>query len=446
MFDKDINWTEGLFVQPHHFQQAFLRIENQIGISIPDYIPHYTGVSHLKISESGCENYDLNIEEIECRFLDGTRVSFPGNALIESRPFKDLLDENRGRLPVYLGLPQFTEQEPNCLRFDQSALGGVKYRYTSKIEKVNDFVSGANAQDVEVKFLNPKILFEGESTFGYEVIPIAVVERSGQFGSVPELAGDYVPPCIAVNASPLLQQIMRETGNRLIAKNRSLRSYWKSKDTATLMKAQDAFKVQTLAMATNSFQQFTSTKRIHPFHIYMKMAEIVGMLSIYCEDDRFVEVPVYDHNDLGTCFLKAQECLNKLLALLEEITYEARVFEIGTETLDVIWDPRWFEDKYEQYICFEARLDESEVGQRVTGLKVAPQNIIPVLNQRRIRGMSLEGPVHHLTHLPTSPHHHYFKVPRQHTLYGKLKENPTLSIWGNHQFAEVVTLYIVEKK
>ena len=445
MAGLDVNWTEGLFIQPHHFQQAFLNLEHQAGTLVSDYIPHYSGIASLSFSESDCESYRFHITELDCRFPSGARLQFPGNALIESRSFQDQMDLHKGRLEVFLALPSPNSQDANCLRFDEKPLGGAKYRYLSKIEKVCDTVSGGNEREVEVKYLNPKILFTGESTFGYETIRLAVIERSGQFGSVPLPAADHIPPCIVVDASPILQEIKREAGNRLIARNRALRSYWKSKDTATLMKARDAFKVQTLAVAANSFMQFTSTNCVHPFSLYCKMGEIIGMLSIYCEDDAVVEVPAYDHDNLGKCFSIVHRNLVKLLAMLEEASYESRVFEIGSEGLRCPLEPRWFEDRYSLYVCFEAGSDENEVSQKLNALKVAPEKIIPILNKRRMRGMTLDGPLHHLPHLPTSAQHHYFKVVRDGTYFPQLEESPVLSIWGP-EFADLVTLYIVEKK
>ncbi len=446
MVGKNVNWTEGLFVQPHHFQQAFLNLENQIASIIEDYLPHYTGISLLRFSESDCENYNFHITELDCRFPSVTRIRFPGNALIDSRTFQEQIDTNKGQLEVFLGLPTISDRDANCLRFDEKALGGTKYRYTSKVEKVYDLVSGGNEREVEVKYFNPKILFSGESTYGYETIRLAVVERSGQFGSVPRTDPKHIPPCVTVEASPVLEEIMRETGNRLIARNRSLRSYWKHKDTAALMKARDAFKVQTLAMATNGFNQFTSTRCIHPFTLYTRMAEIIGLLSIYCEEDRYVEVPVYDHDNLGPCFATAQENLVKILSLLEEASYESKVFEIDEEGLHCTLETRWLEERYTLYICFESALDETRASRQVNTLKVASKNLLPVLNKRRIRGMNLEGPLHHLPHLPTSGKHHYFRIPRDQTYFPKLEDFPTLGIWGEHQFAELVTLYIVERK
>lgn len=443
---QDINWYEGQFIQPHHFQQAFLLGEERQYYQLRDYLPFFPGVSHVEISEGDCENYALNVVALDCRLPDGTRITFPGNSVIESRSFKDHIDEHQGRLDVLIALPMITEMEPNCLRFNQTPMGGVKYRYVSKMVEVNDVVSGSNPQQVEVKLLNPKILFSDESTYGYDCIKIAQVERSAKYGSTPKLKREFVPPTIALQSSPFLLHIMRETANRLVAKNRILRAYWKNRNTAAMMKARDALKVQSVAAATNGFVQLTSADRIHPFPVYVKMAEIIGTLSIYTDSDDHVELPPYDHNDLGACFQKAEQCIVHLLAMLEEQTFESRVFEPKDNMLLCPMEAQWFEERFEHYICFESKLEETEVTRLAQALKVAPENLMERLNQRRIRGMDLSGPAHHLGALPSSPSHHYFKISRQHALFPKLIEAPMLAIWGNFEFSELTTLYIVEKK
>ncbi len=442
---RDISWSEGQFIQPHHFQQAALHAEGHLGDLIRDYQPHGYGVAHISIADGDCENYVLHILELECRLTDGTRIRFPENAVIESRSFKDIIDTYQGRVEVFLGLPIITELEPNCLRFNQTPMGGIKYRYVTKVIEANDVNSGSNPQQLEVKLFNPKILFSGESTYGYEAVKIAEVERSAKYGSTPKIRKEFVPPTITLSSSPLLLNVMRETGNRLLAKNRILRSYWKHKNTATLMKARDALKVQAIAAATNAFMQFSSIDRIHPFTIYLKMAEIIGMLSIYSENDAHVEVPTYDHDNLGECFSKAESCIVKLLAMLEEASFESRVFEPKDGMLACPIEMAWFDEKYELYICFESKQDEAEVTRQVYGLKISPESHMALLNQRRIRGMDTEGPIHHLPALPASPHHHYYRVSKQHPLFEKLRENPILSIWGPFQFSELTTLFIVER-
>ncbi|MCB1049741.1 MAG: type VI secretion system baseplate subunit TssK [Acidobacteria bacterium] len=442
---RDINWSEGQFIQPHHFQQMGLFNDAQLASLIRHYVPHFHGISQLKTSESDCENYSFRILEMDLRLNDGTRLQFPENCVIEPRDFKEFMDAQQGRIEVFIALPLITDMEPNCLRFNQTPMGGVKYRYISKMVESNDLVSGSNPQQIEVKLYNPRILFSGESQYGYTCLKIAELERSAKYGSTPKIRAEYIPPTISLRASPRLMHIFRETGNRLLAKNRLLRAYWRNKNTAAMMKTRDALKVQALAVATNGFMQFGSSELIHPYPVYCKMAELIGMLSLYTDQDNMTEIPSYDHNNLGECFSRAEACIIHLLATLEEQSFESRVFESRDQLLVCQMEPKWFENR-DFYICFESKVEEAEVVRAVMGLKVSPLSHIEILNQRRIRGMDLEGPAHHLANVPGSPHHHYFKIATQHALYEKLKENPVLAIWGSYEFSEITTLYIVDRK
>lgn len=439
----DINWVEGMFVQPHHFQQAFHSQNQKMTDQVLDYQAFPHGIKHLSVSESDCENFNFNINELQARLPDGTSLVFPGNCFVESRNFKNFIDAQKGVVEVMIALPSHTDQEPNCLRFNQEPLGGVKYRHLSKIKEFNDSNSGDNLRQVEVSYFNPTILFSGESTYGYTTLKIAEVELSSKYGSKPTLSQSYVPPCIDLHGSPLLKHIFRETGNRLVAKNRSLRAYWKSKTTAGSMKSRDMLKVQTIASITNQFVQLQTAPRLHPFPVYMKMCELIGMLSIYSEQDDMVQPLDYDHDQLYACFQKAEQSIIHLLSKIEEVSYESRTFERKEGLLVCPLETKWLQEEYEFYICFESKDPESMVQMKAQGLKLAPQPLIAVLNQRRIRGIDMEGPKHHVAALPSSPNHHFYRVSREHALFKKLEEHGVLAIWGDHNFSELTTLYLL---
>lgn len=457
---KSINWTEGTFIQPHHFQQAFLDLEERQNAMIQDYIPHYVGVAQLEIAP--LDGYQFDVLQIDCRFPDGTRilggsrVSEP-NAKIEAREFREHFEMAQNRLSVYLGLPKIQYSQKNCLRFDEERLGGKRYRYISEEETVPDLISGENKRVVEYKLYRPQLLFRwrgkegetGDSTDGYDFLKIAELElgtQKGEYKSVPQQRAEYVPPCIVLSASPLLSRYFSEILSRLKAKHLNLRDYWKHKDTAMVMKTRDTFKVQAVTAAALGLRQFESLKRLHPFTLYVKLAEIMGTLSIYTPDDRLITIPDYNHDDLGGCYGKMHENLEKLLALLEEVIYEDRLFQAkNSELLGCLMEPTWFEDKRDLFICFESPLPEHEVVPLVAGLKVASEDQIGFLNEKRLYGVKLEGPVHHLTSLPSGPTRHYFRLPRDTIFFPKLKENPNLAIWGK-QFAELVRLFVVDKE
>jgi type VI secretion system protein ImpJ len=209
------------------------------------------------------------------------------------------------------------------------------------------------------------------------------------------------------------------------------------------MKSRDATKVQTIASISNQFIQLQAAPRLHPYTLFMKMVELIGLLSIYSDDDKMVGVPTYDHDNLYSCFSKADQSIVHLLSKLEEISYESRTFELKDGLLVCPLELEWLDSGKEFYICFESKDPESMIEIKSQSLKVAPKPLISILNQRRIRGIEIEGPMHHLSALPISPHFHYFKISREHALFKKLNETPELAIWGDHSFSELTTLYLL---
>jgi type VI secretion system protein ImpJ len=447
---KDINWKQGLFILPQHFQQAFLNQDSARVELLRDFVPYFEGVIRLDISESSIERFTFEIDRIDCRMPDGTHILYSNdaesvrNAEISSRTFKaELLDkDNKGSLDIYLGLPD--------LRHDGNIATGAsshRRRYLLQDDDVADMVSGEKKQ-IETRVLRPEILLSTDSRTGYSLIPIArVIHRSGEIGDTARLDPDFLPPCISIYGSSKLHEIFKETGNRLLNKNELLRDFWKRKDVAKVMRSEDTFKVQTVAVACKTYQQLaTLGHKLHPFQLYLKMAEIIGMLSIYTEDDELLKVPDYDHYDLGTCFSFVNHAIKEILAALDQLPYHKVTFKLEGETYNCPFNAEWFEGNYDIYICFESQLDEIEVARAVRRLKVAPQNKLAELNKLRLRGIGLDGPRHQLSQLPASPKHHYFRIPKDDEVYEFLPESWVLSIWGDVEFSQNHTLYVVKDK
>jgi type VI secretion system protein ImpJ len=65
--------------------------------------------------------------------------------------------------------------------------------------------SSGNAQQIQIRWLNLKLLVGTESLAGYEVLPIAQVRRSETPDALPQLDPAYIPPLLSCDAWPVLQ-------------------------------------------------------------------------------------------------------------------------------------------------------------------------------------------------------------------------------------------------
>ena len=82
---------------------------------------------------------------------------------------------------------------------------------------------GGNDQEIEFRTLNARLLLSTQELEGYEVLPIAQVQRAGEKEAAPELDLRYIPPLLAVDAwTPLREGIVRAIYDRVGKKNEVL--------------------------------------------------------------------------------------------------------------------------------------------------------------------------------------------------------------------------------
>ena len=87
---KPILWHQGLFLQPHHFQQNDAFVKSLLTPHNLCHSPFFWGCSRFVIQEAALSQRSIEIETCELIFQDGTWVKYPGNALIQTRSFEDL--------------------------------------------------------------------------------------------------------------------------------------------------------------------------------------------------------------------------------------------------------------------------------------------------------------------------------------------------------------------
>ena len=60
---------------------------------------------------------------------------------------------------------------------------------------------------------------------------------------------------------------------------------------------------------------------VHPLPAYLELCRAVGQLAIFGAARRPPDLPRYDHDDLGTCFLRVRDHLNDLINIIVEPQY-----------------------------------------------------------------------------------------------------------------------------
>ena len=337
---QGIYWHQGMFLQPQHFQMADLNHQFQQRPIRDAGLPHFWGAGALELVASAVANRTVEIQSAHLIFPDRTYVEYPGNAVIQARPFD--LDWIEGDKPfmVYLGLKKLSPIENNVsVVADLTQAGSAATRFASlsnPVEVADIYSDGPTAQ-VRSLLHVVKVFFEPEldKLQDYSLIPVARLVRDGD---AIKLSDSYIPPCYAIAGSSVLLRLIKDIRDELTGRARQLQEY---KSPREMQKAEFDASYMVFLLALRSLNRaspylfhLTETRQVHPWLAYGAMRQLIGELSSFSErfnmlgeaEDGTPGLPSYDHTDLTKCFERVKAMVSHLL---NEIT-------VGPEFLAVL--------------------------------------------------------------------------------------------------------------
>jgi type VI secretion system protein ImpJ len=314
---------------------------------------------------------------------------------------------------------------------------------------VLDENTGANAQPIDVRRANGRFFFGAESREGYECLPIALVERSGQGKNTPVLSMEFIPPVTELGAWPGLESLCQSVTNRLEAKHRFLAGEISegklTVDSEGTTGWQPILKLQILGSFLYLFQQLTRIPRIHPFTVYSEFCRLVGELSMFSGERQLPRVPLYDHDNLGPCFFEITHTLEMLAEKIVASRFIKVDFKIREDLLVAELAPEWLAPETEVYLLIESELDEKDVKSRIEVMKLGTVSDIPLLKQRRLFGLDVEMLKRVPSGLPAREDYFYFSIEKDGPYWASVVRDRIIAIAGATDPKMKFALYIVLK-
>ena len=444
----EINWGEGMFLRPHHLQQAgrFGRMALKREIDVAR--PYAWGIERINISISELESFTFSIRECNIRLKDGTRVIAPHNAEFEPRDFRKELDAAGGLLDVSIGLPLMMEREPNTQMLSEDKIR-YQRRFKAFVAEVVDENTGDNAQPIEMRKFNPRIFFKGEDATGYDTMQIARIERSGFEENKPILSPGYIPPILVMEAWPPLFDYSKDIYHQLLAKNRSLVSQIAGRKIAFGSEGVGGPEAMLKLNITNRYvgylKQWTSSPHLHPFDVFAELCRLAGDLAIFDDSRAMADLPLYDQDDLGKSYLDLLRLLEKLINNILPTTFIKRRFEPVENRREVAMEDEWLLPEVEFYLGIESEQDDDKIDREVSFLKMGSVEDLPTLINRRLPGLMLRRVRRTPIGLPDRPNYHFYRISREGRFWDSLLETKVLSAYGLADTTLELFLYVLLK-
>jgi len=442
--NRPLFWHQGLFLQPHHFQQLDLYVQSLMTPYHRFIQPHLWGVGDLEIRESALENGSFHLTRGEFLFPDRTYVTVPGNGLVASRSFDDSWVEREKPLTVYLGTRRLNEAGANVTvlpNLENLAEVSTRMVTTADTEEVADLYQAGRPAQMKRLFYLLKIFWETEidQLGDYVLIPLTRLEKSGDSILISQ---HFIPPCLNISVSNPLFKIVVEIRDEIAARGNQLEAY---KRTRGIHTAEFGARDMVYLLALRSLNRYipilshlAESNIVHPWAVYGLIKQIIGELSSFSEgvsvtgetEDPALQLPKYDHRNLWDCFSKAQALVTRLL---DEITagpeYIIQLLYDGTY-YGAELDPAIFEGRNRFYLVIETEEDPKAVNNALeTIAKLGSRETLPILIARALPGIGLQ----HLTlppqELPRRAHCIYFQVEHQSDQWAQVQQGKNIALY-----------------
>ncbi|MDJ0816765.1 MAG: type VI secretion system baseplate subunit TssK [Desulfobacterales bacterium] len=442
--NRPLFWHQGLFLQPHHFQQQDLYFQSLLA-PYQQYIqPHLWGVGDLEIQDSALDSGTFLINRGEFLFPDQSYVTFPGNAVIEARSFGDTWLEGEKPLMIYLGIRKLNFSGENVTvlpSLDNLADTTSRYVTSADTESTADLYQDSKAAEMKRLFYLLRIFWDSEidQAGDYSIIPLAQLERSGDEVL---LSQQFVPACLNIAVSDSLYNMIGDIRDQIASRGYQLESYKRERGIHT---AEFGARDMVYLLALRSLNRYTpllshmaESGQVHPWAAYGVVKQLIGELSSFSEEvnvlgeteDLLVRLHKYDHRNLYSCFHSAQKLVTRLL---EEIT-------AGPEyMIELIYDgtyfgaelkPNMFEGNNRFYLVMSTEQNPQEV---ITALetiaKLSSRETLPILIARALSGINLL----HLSvppqDLPRRANSIYFQIEHQSEQWAQVENGNNIALY-----------------
>jgi type VI secretion system protein ImpJ len=324
-----VNWSEGLFLTPHHLQQTARHHEATLAQRFRTLVPFGSGFTGLTIKRETLANGKLSIETAEGILPDGRFFSIPDftppppDVTIAGRFPSDL-----DTLPAWLGI-----RAPRGDRA-QTVLAGTEdsrteARYRIEPIRVRDENTGDNERELLVRRDIFRILLPDDPLGEYEYLPIGFLVRTPEGGF--QMRPEYVPPCLWLSASNRLLGHVVRIHESLLAMSTEQTGRRRESAPGIVDYSRDETSPYGMLRTINRYIPILAHarkhSRIHPERVYRWLIQLAGELSAIA-DLPVTKLPPYEHDDLETTFetlaVKIPEMMKVLPDQLLQIPLESK--------------------------------------------------------------------------------------------------------------------------
>lgn len=409
-----ILWSEGLTLGPQHFQLQDLYHETRLQRMAAAMNPHFWGVRAMQWNLDGLGHNRLHADTLSVLFPDGDVYDAPGVDLLPDPVDLSRLPVDVQTFTFYIALPVLKPHGGNA---------EGEGRYVRCESEALDLFSEALAIDVPYLKKQPRLISQLVPRDALACVPVIRIHRAAQGGF--EHDASFIPPCVAIGATPALGRMLEGLISAMTAKIETLQHMHRKTSADTYqVSAGDMSSWWMLNIVSTANAQLMHCARSpghHPETLYQKLLAVAGGLLTFSDRYKTADLPAYQHELLGDVFAS----MDMLLRDLIDTVISARYFLIPLvqdrnrpSFHHAVLDPARITKETQLCLAISADMPALQLVAAVPNrIKLgAPDDI------EKILGSALSGiPIAHMPQVPSAvpvrPGTCYFSISTKSALY-----------------------------
>jgi type VI secretion system protein ImpJ len=394
---QPVVWSKGVFLSPQHLQAQDRFFEENLRFLSDSLAFRNWGFSSLQIDGTGLSEGQLSVTQASGVFPDGLMIDMPASdAPPRSRTLEECFHDGQKRCSFFLAIPQ---DRPGGINIGLQR-GGISTRFYSELQMLRDENSTGIEKPVSLARKNLQILAEGENLEGSVLLPLAQIERTEAGGY--RIDTKYVPPMLNVKGNDLLTGILRGLIETLVGRSGQLAGTRRQRNQSLAdFSASDVanfWLLYTINSHLPVLRHMLQSDRIHPETLFLQMLTLAGTLTTFSPKLEPKDLPKYEHEELGPCFL----ALDAMIAELLETVVPSNFVALPLKPLrDSIYAAAIDKDKYFEnsrfYLAISSDLREADLISKTPLLaKAGSATHIEQLIRQALPGLKM-------THVPVPP-------------------------------------------
>jgi type VI secretion system protein ImpJ len=424
-------WSEGLFLQPQHFQQQDRYLERYVESRCQSLIPHSWGFTEVEIERDFLKIGKFGLRRASGVFPDGTPVQMPTDDPLPE-PI-EIGGQTRDQI-VYLAVPL---RRADSLEVDRSGSADELARHTLRQWEARDATASAgNSVPLEVSALRSRFLLASEVTPAYACIPLAhLIECRSDKQVV--LDDSFMPTVLYARAATRLATFITELLGLLHQRGEALGGRVAATSRGGAAEIADFLLLQAVNRYEPIVAHYAESGAVHPEELFRMCVVAAGELATFTHPSkRPPSIPPYRHDRLRESFEPVIAALRSSLSAvleqraipipIEEKKYGIRVATVADRSL---YKTAVF------VLAARADMPAEDLRRRFPSqLKIAPVEKIRELVNLQLKGVPVQAMPVAPRQIPFHAGFVYFELDQTHELWGQLQSSGGIALFVGGEF------------